>query len=195
MMVISCRIRTQSPVTDSVLSGRAGDRLGAGRQSSRAPQWPWMASADKRTDATRLNPKALTVRDLADEDAGRQRMAPSGRKAGDRDRTGNIQLGRRLLKPHNRLQKQSLCLYTPPSDQLGAVLSASRDRKWQHSIYICNGYLFATTQRVLDRPSGRIRRLRCGRTPFPQSHCLFHEGRCRQIGQGASRLSQFITIA
>ena len=110
-----------SPVTNSVLSRRAGDQLGAG----------WQSTGDRtcrrcqRVARGRPNRGRLVtlwaLRSWQSKAPGDSDCHLLASEAGDRIRTDDVQLGKRFEIDGNRFPKKALCVNTSLSDQLGAV--------------------------------------------------------------------------
>ena len=81
-------------VTNWVLSGRVGDRLGAGRRTAMVTPCRFCPLLAPWPPEKRGFRKSLTGAELANTDARRQRLSPPGVKAGDRIRTDDVQLGK-----------------------------------------------------------------------------------------------------
>ena len=119
--------RPTPPVTNSVLSGRAGDQLGAGRRSAIGSDCRFLSRIGRIAHKTSWSRKAFTGIELADNDASWQRLSPVGVKAGERIRTADVQLGKLAQRQFNYSQEKALRKAIRLGDQLGAARPKDKD--------------------------------------------------------------------
>ena len=108
-------------VTNSVLSGRAGDQLGAGWRSARGVTCRGCQRVARRR-AERAGLVTLRRwRSWQSKTPGGNGCRFLASEAGEEIRTPDVQLGKRIRVWRKDLCFRALCLFASVSDQLGAV--------------------------------------------------------------------------